>query len=72
MEFRSYFIFLVGGYPPFLGDDDAETKVKILKMKYEFKPDKFKNASEDVIDLIKHCLVKEEDRFNINQILEHK
>ena len=64
--------FLVGGYPPFLGDDDAETKVKILKMKYEFKPDKFKNASEDVIDLIKHCLVKEEDRFNIDQILEHR
>ena len=64
--------FLIGGYPPFLGDDDAETKVKILKMKYEFKPDKFKNASEDVIDLIKHCLVKEEDRFNIDQILEHR
>ena len=64
--------FLVGGYPPFLGKDDAETKIKILKMKYEFKQDKFKDASEDVIDLIKHCLVKEEDRFNIEQILEHR
>jgi calcium-dependent protein kinase len=63
---------LVGGYPPFLGKDNADTNMKIIKMKYKFQEDKFKDASDEVIDLIKHCLVKEEDRFNIEQVLEHK
>lgn len=63
---------LVGGYPPFLGNDNADTNMKIKKMKYKFKEDNFKDASEEVIDLIKHCLVKEEERFDIEQVLEHK
>ena len=60
---------LVGGYPPFLGKDNADTNMKIIKMKYKFQEDKFKDASDEVIDLIKHCLVKEEDRFNIERII---
>ena len=63
---------LVGGYPPFLGNDNAQTNMKILSMKYEFKEKGFKNASEDVKDLIRHCLVKEDERYNIEQVLEHK
>jgi calcium-dependent protein kinase len=63
---------LVGGYPPFLGNDNADTNMKIKKMKYKFKEDNFKDASDEVIDLIKHCLVKEEERFDIEQVLEHK
>jgi calcium-dependent protein kinase len=63
---------LVGGYPPFLGNDNAETNMKILSMKYEFKESGFKTASEEVKDLIRHCLVKEEERYTIEQVLEHK
>ena len=63
---------LVGGYPPFLGKDNGDTNIKIKKMKYIFKEENFKDASDEVIDLIKHCLVKEEDRFDIEQVLEHK
>ena len=63
---------LVGGYPPFLGNDNGDTNMKIKKMKYKFKEDNFKDASDEVIDLIKHCLVKEEERFDIEQVLEHK
>ena len=63
---------LVGGYPPFLGNNNAETNMKILKMKYEFKDSGFKNASEEVKDLIRHCLVKEDERYTIEQVLEHK
>ena len=62
--------FFVGGYPPFLGLDDNGTKIKILSMKYEFK-EGFENASEEVKDLISHCLVREEDRYTIDQVLEH-
>ena len=62
--------FFVGGYPPFLGLDDSGTKIKILSMKYEFK-EGFENASEEVKDLISHCLVREEDRYTIDQVLEH-
>ena len=64
--------FLVGGYPPFLGNDNAETNMKILSMKYEFKESGFNTASEEVKDLIRHCLVKEEERYTIEQVLEHK
>ena len=64
--------FLVGGYPPFLGNDNAETNMKILSMKYEFKESGFKTVSEEVKDLIRHCLVKEEERYTIEQVLEHK
>ena len=39
-------------------------------MKYEFK-EGFENASEEVKDLISHCLVREEDRYTIDQVLEH-
>ena len=63
---------LVGGYPPFLGKNNGETNIKILSMKYEFKENGFKNASEDVKDLIRHCLVKEDERYTIEQVLEHK
>lgn len=63
---------LVGGYPPFLGENNGETNIKILSMKYEFKESGFKNASEDVKDLIRHCLVKEDERYTIEQVLEHK
>ena len=64
--------FLVGGYPPFFANDSNEINVKILKMQYEFKEEGFKNASEEVKDLIRHCLTKEEDRFSIEQVLEHR
>ena len=63
---------LVGGYPPFIGIDNNQTNDKIAKMEYEFKEEGFKEASEEVKDLIRHCLVREEDRFSIEQVLEHK
>ena len=57
---------IVGGYPPFLNND------QILVGKYEFKEEGFKTASEDVKDLIRRCLEKEEKRISIEEIFEHR
>lgn len=71
-SFGVILFLIVGGYPPFLGKNNADTNMKILGMKYKYKEDAFKNASDDVKDLINHCLVKEDERYTIDQVLEHR
>lgn len=71
-SFGVILFLIVGGYPPFLGKDNTDTNMKILGMKYEYKEDAFKDASEDVKDLINHCLVKEDERYTIDQVLKHR
>ena len=64
--------FLVAGRPPFLGQSDSERKLKILSMKYDkLEGEEWINVSEELKDLINHMLVKEEDRYNAEDILNH-
>ena len=62
---------LISGVLPFLGQNDGETKMKIILMKYNIEKD-FQGASEEVKDLIKHMLVKESERYSAQDILNHK
>ena len=62
--------FLVSGKPPFFGQNDAEIKMKILSMKYKFD-EKWKNCSEELKDLISHILVKEDERYSAQEVLNH-
>ena len=65
--------FFIAGHPPFFGQNDSETKYKILSMKYDkLEGEKWSNVSEEIKDLINHILVKEEDRYSAQDILNHK
>ena len=63
--------FLVAGKPPFFGANDAEIKKKILLIKYGFD-EEWKNYSQDLKDLISHMLVKEEERYSAQEVLNHR
>ena len=63
--------FILSGKPPFFGENDTETTKKILSIKYNFDDDVWKNVSEDAKDLIRHMLVKENERYTAEQVLAH-
>ena len=64
--------FLLSGKPPFLGQNDVETLKKIKNIDYKFDEKEWKDISEDAKDLIRHMLVKEEERYTTDQVLSHK
>ena len=63
--------FLLAGVPPFIGQNDSETKIKIYQGKYDIEKN-LKSASDEVKDLIKHMLVPENERYSIQDVLDHK
>ena len=62
--------FIISGKPPFIGENEMEIKKKILSIDYKFN-DSWKNVSDDAKDLISHMLVKEDNRFTAEQVLQH-
>ena len=63
--------FIIAGKPPFYGKNNAEIQKKILSIDYKFDDDVWKNVSDDVKDLISHILVKEDERYTAEQVLQH-
>jgi calcium-dependent protein kinase len=63
--------FLLAGKPPFIGSNNSETLIKISKMKVEFDEEWNKNISKEAKDLIEHMLVKEEERYSAEDVLNH-
>ena len=65
--------FLIEGKPPFMGQNDGEIKLKIKSMKYKFSEEweKYSEKGEVVKDLIKHMLIKEDERYTAQQVLDH-
>ena len=62
--------FLLAGKPPFVGQNNVQTLKKIYSMKYEFGKE-FDQVSEEAKDLIKHMLVKEDERYSAEDVLNH-
>ena len=64
------YIFLSGD-PPFNGPSDSVIYSKIAEMKFNFPEKKWKNISKDAIDLIKHMIAPENERYTARQVLDH-
>ena len=64
------YIFLSGD-PPFNGPSDSVIYGKIAEMKFSFPEKKWKNISKDAIDLIKHMISPENERYTARQVLDH-
>ena len=64
------YIFLSGS-PPFNGPNDNEIYNKIVKMKFSYPEQKWKNVSDEAKDLINHMLAPEEDRYTAKEVLAH-
>lgn len=63
---------LIGGFPPFQGDNATEVFQSIARCNYSMDFEEFKEASQDVKDLIQRLLVLEpEKRLSIPDILQH-
>ncbi|XP_058457538.1 calcium/calmodulin-dependent protein kinase type II subunit gamma isoform X5 [Malaya genurostris] len=64
---------LVSGLSPFAGEDDIQTMANITIGRYDFLDESFDNVSEEAIDFINRCLVKEQkDRITGEEALKHK
>ena len=66
--------FLIEGKPPFIGQNEGETKMKIGSMKYKFSSEleNYSEKGEVVKDLIAHMLIKEDERFTAQEVLNHR
>ena len=60
------------GFPPFLSDTPYQTGLKIIKWKEWLSFNNNNNISLDAIDLISNLLCDKKNRFNFNQIINHK
>ncbi|XP_062564892.1 calcium/calmodulin-dependent protein kinase type 1G isoform X6 [Armigeres subalbatus] len=64
---------LVSGLSPFAGEDDIQTMANITIGRYDFLDEAFDTVSEEAIDFINRCLVKEQkERINAEEALKHK
>ncbi|XP_029731951.1 death-associated protein kinase related isoform X6 [Aedes albopictus] len=64
---------LVSGLSPFAGEDDIQTMANITIGRYDFLDEAFDTVSEEAIDFINRCLVKEQkERITAEQALKHK
>lgn len=64
---------LVSGLSPFAGEDDIQTMANITIGRYDFLDEAFDTVSEEAIDFINRCLVKDQkDRLTAEQALKHK
>jgi calcium-dependent protein kinase len=62
---------MLGGYPPFEGENDEEILESVKRMEYTFDDPSWYNVSDEAKDLISHLLVPESERYTIPQILKH-
>ena len=62
---------ILSGSFPFDGNTDKEIYKCILKKKYDFKDEEWKNISEEAKDLIKHMLCDEDKRYTAEMVLNH-
>jgi calcium-dependent protein kinase len=62
---------LLSGSLPFYGQEESEIFSRIKSFKYKMDNDLWKNISEEAKDLIRHMLVKEEDRYSAKEVLAH-
>jgi calcium-dependent protein kinase len=67
------FFILVSGHPPFAGSTDFDILKKVKKANWSFEPAKiWKDASEEVIDLISKMIVADAgDRLSAQEVLSH-
>ncbi|XP_055624283.1 probable serine/threonine-protein kinase MARK-C isoform X2 [Toxorhynchites rutilus septentrionalis] len=64
---------LVSGLSPFAGEDDIQTMGNITIGRYDFLDEAFDTVSEEAIDFINRCLVKEQkERLTAEEALKHK
>ena len=64
--------YLLTGSEPFKGDTSNIIFAKILYVEPDYNPEKFKNVSQNAIDFIKKCFVKNPDeRFGSQEGLKH-
>ncbi|XP_065082976.1 uncharacterized protein sqa isoform X4 [Ochlerotatus camptorhynchus] len=64
---------LVSGLSPFAGEDDIQTMANITIGRYDFLDEAFDTVSEEAIDFINRCLVKDQkERLTAEQALKHK
>ena len=64
------YAMLCGSFP-FDGDSDKEIYKAILKKKFEFKKEDWKNISSEAKDLINNMLCDEDKRYTAEQVLNH-
>ena len=62
---------MLSGDPPFNGDNDNEIYRNIMKKKFEFPENEWKNISNDAKDLISHMLCEPDKRFTAQEVLQH-
>lgn len=54
-----FFLDSVSGLSPFAGEDDIQTMGNITIGRYDFLDEAFDTVSEEAIDFINRCLVKD-------------
>lgn len=62
---------LLCGYFPFDGDSDNEVYKAIMKKKFVFEDEEWKNISNEAKDLISHMLIDENKRYSAEEVLKH-
>ena len=62
---------MLSGDPPFNGENDNEIYRNIIKKKFTFPDEEWKNISNDAKDLISHMLCDPDKRFTAQQVLQH-
>ncbi|CAI2365330.1 unnamed protein product [Moneuplotes crassus] len=62
---------MISGLLPFEGSTDAEIEENIRNINYDFDDDVWKEASDEVKDLISKMLVYEKDRITPKEALKH-
>ena len=64
---------MLSGKVPFPGESNKEIIENVLKGKFHFNHDEFKNVSEDAKDLIRHLLTFEaSQRYTAEEAYNHK
>ncbi|KAI9999175.1 hypothetical protein PInf_003994 [Phytophthora infestans] len=71
-EYRSHYVHLLCGYPPFYGDTDPEIFASVRAGRYDFDSPEWTNVSHEAKDLISHLLlVDPSKRLTAEEVLQH-
>lgn len=69
----AFIYIMLCGEPPFNGKNNNAIFKRILNEDVTYPPEKFKNASDEVMDLMKKCLVKNpQKRLSAEEVMNHK
>uniref|UniRef100_A0A6B2L3E5 non-specific serine/threonine protein kinase n=1 Tax=Arcella intermedia TaxID=1963864 RepID=A0A6B2L3E5_9EUKA len=63
---------MLGGFPPFDGENDVEVFASILAVKYSFPAPEWTNISDDAKDFIASIFVGADDRLTAEGCLNHR